>query len=334
MPVEARLPRVIAAGRIEPHDIALLVDHLQAAADMHRRGRGHEALLDDRELGGAAADVDVEDALAAFVRRLRGAGAVGGEHRFHVMAGGGADEIAALLRQQLGDAFGVLAPQRLAGEDHGAGVDLGGIEPGGLVGVVDDALEALVVDALLAGVGRQRHRRLIERLAGNHVVAAGQVLAVAAQVDAREDHLRAGRADVDADAHQRDVVLQPDGIFFQRPVFVELEMIVVVVVVRAGLVLVDDVGAEEVVAQTGAGLFCLVVPSAIERSLLGHEACLNRPPGERRAGPSQGVQIGLFYRGAAAAPQTGGTAKPGRALTGVRRPVGSAPTPKQDWKQP
>ena len=138
VPVEAGLPRVIAAGRIEPHDVALVVDHLQPAADMHRRGGGHEALLDDGELGGAAADVDVEDALAALVRGLRRAGAVGREHQLHVMAGGGADEIAALLRQQLGDALRVLAPQRLAGEDHRAGVDLGGIEPGGLVGVVDD----------------------------------------------------------------------------------------------------------------------------------------------------------------------------------------------------
>ena len=97
------------------------------------------------------------------------------------------------------------------------------------------ALETVVVDALLAGIGRQRHRRLIERLARDHVVAAGEVLAVAAQVDAREDHLRAGGADVDADAHQRDVVLQPDGIFFQRAVLVELEMIVIVVVIRRPL---------------------------------------------------------------------------------------------------
>ena len=80
--------------------------------------------------------------LLLLVRRLRGAGAVGRQHRFHVMAGGGADELAALLRQELGDAFGVLAPQRLAGEDHGAGVDLVGVEPGRLVGVVDDAARA------------------------------------------------------------------------------------------------------------------------------------------------------------------------------------------------
>ena len=55
------------------------------------------------ELGGAAADIDVEDALALVVRHPRGARAVGGQHRFHVMAGGGADELAALLGEDAGD---------------------------------------------------------------------------------------------------------------------------------------------------------------------------------------------------------------------------------------
>ena len=101
-----------------------VVDHLQPAADMHGRGGDDVAALDQRELGGAAADVDVEDALARLVRHPRRAGAVGREHRLHVMAGGGADELAALLGEQLRRCLRVLAPQRLAGEDHGAGVDL------------------------------------------------------------------------------------------------------------------------------------------------------------------------------------------------------------------
>ncbi len=46
-------------------------------------------------------------------------------------------------------------------------------------------------------------------------------------MDAREDHLRAGRADVDADARQRDVVLDPERIFLERPVGFEIVMIVV-----------------------------------------------------------------------------------------------------------
>ena len=124
--MKAGLRGMMLAGRIEPDDPALLVDHLQPAADVDRGGRDHAAVLDQRELGGAAADVDVEDALALIGRHPRGARAVGRQHRLHVVAGGGADEIAALLGQQAGDRLGVVAPQRLAGEDHHAGVDVVG----------------------------------------------------------------------------------------------------------------------------------------------------------------------------------------------------------------
>ena len=179
---------------------------------MERRGRDHMPLLDHRELGGAAADVDVENALILVMRDTRGARAVGGQHRLHMVAGRGADEFAALLRQNARDSGGVFAPQRLACEDHGAGVDLVRMQVCLLVGLVDDLAERGLVDQLLALIGGQRVRGLIECFTRNNVVAAGEVLAIAAQIDAREDHLGAGRADIDADAHQRHMVLQPDRI--------------------------------------------------------------------------------------------------------------------------
>ena len=208
-----------------------------------------------RELGGAAADVDVEDALALVVRDPRGARAVGGEHRLHVMAGGGADEIAAAApasSSAIASAFSrrSASPVRITTPVSMSS----GCEAGGRVGLVDDGGERRVVDALLALIGRQRHRRLVERLARDDVVAAGEVLAVAAQVDAGEDDLRAGRADVDADAHQRDVVLQPDRVLLQRLVGVELEM--VVVVVGIAVVVVHDVLAEQVVGERMRLLVC------------------------------------------------------------------------------
>jgi hypothetical protein len=73
VPVEAGLACVVAAGGIEPLDPAACIHHLQAAADMDGGGLDHEALLDDGKLGGAAADVDVEHALAFLVRHLGGA---------------------------------------------------------------------------------------------------------------------------------------------------------------------------------------------------------------------------------------------------------------------
>ena len=58
-PVEAGGAGVAAACGVEAGDPAGLVGHLEAAADVQRRGRQHAAALDDRELGGAAAHVDV-----------------------------------------------------------------------------------------------------------------------------------------------------------------------------------------------------------------------------------------------------------------------------------
>ncbi len=246
---------MVAAGRIEPDDAADLVDHLQAAADMHGGGRHHIAILDDAELGGAASDVDVEDALGLVVGQLGGAGAISREHRFHVVTGGGGDEIAALLGQQSGDGLGVLAPQRLAGEDDHAGVDVAGPNARRLVGTIDDGAERGIVDARLVAIGGQRDRRLEQGLARDHVVAAGEVLAVAAQIDAGEDDLRSGRADVDPHRHQRDVVLDPDRIFFQRSVGVALEM--VVVVIGIAVVLVHEILAEDVIGERVAGLLVI-----------------------------------------------------------------------------
>jgi hypothetical protein len=61
----------------------------------------------------------------------------------------------------------------------------------------------------------------------------------------REDHLGAGRADVDTDAGQRDVVVGPEGVLFQRPG----RSVVVVIVVRIIVVSMLVVAAVEMVLQ-------------------------------------------------------------------------------------
>ena len=87
-------------------------------------------------------------------------------------------------------ALRVLPPQRLAGEDDDAGVDVVRVHAGRRVGRVDDLAEAAIVDALLALVRRQHDVRLEQGLARDDEVAARQVLAEAAQIDLREDDLR------------------------------------------------------------------------------------------------------------------------------------------------
>ena len=114
---------VMLAGRIEADDLAVL-DHLQAAADMHRGGRDHLAVVDEAELGGAAADVDIENALTFVVRNPRRARTVRRQHRLHVVAGRRGDEFAALLGQDLGNASRIVAPQRFTRKNDDAGIDL------------------------------------------------------------------------------------------------------------------------------------------------------------------------------------------------------------------
>jgi hypothetical protein len=93
-----------------------------------------------------------------------------------MVAGGGAHEFPAFLGEQRRDRLRVLPAQRLAGENHHAGIDLVGMQPCLGVGLVDDLRQPLVVYPLLVTIGRQLHRRLEKGLAGNHAVAAGEIL--------------------------------------------------------------------------------------------------------------------------------------------------------------
>jgi len=206
------------------------------------------AVRHDGELGGAATDVDIQDVRVLVVRALRRTRTVGGKHRFHVVAGRGADELAADFREELADRLRVLAPQRLAGEDHRAGVDRIGMQPGGCVRVLDDLADGGLVDAHLARVRRERDRRFIERVAADDEVAAGKVLAHPSHAHAREDHLCAGRADIDADARQRNVVRLPERVFLDRTRLAYV-MVVIVVVVRVVVVAVLELGSVGMVGE-------------------------------------------------------------------------------------
>ena len=81
------------------------------------------AVLDQGELGGAAADIDVEQCRVVAARE-RDRRAVRRHLALHVMAGRGADELAGFLREQVGDGARVAALERLAGQDGRAAVDL------------------------------------------------------------------------------------------------------------------------------------------------------------------------------------------------------------------
>src|SRR5580693_8190766 len=76
-------------------------------------------------------------------------------------------------------------------------------------------------------------------------------------MNARENDLGAGGADVDADRHQRDVVLPPQRIVLERAV-VGVEIVVVIVVGIVG-VNMDDIAAVQMVGERVGRFLILVV---------------------------------------------------------------------------
>ena len=76
-------------------------------------------------------------------RQPHRARAVRRQQAFELVAGGGADEFAGLLGEELVDRARILALDRLAGEDHGAAVDVVALQAGLAIGVVDEMRRAL-----------------------------------------------------------------------------------------------------------------------------------------------------------------------------------------------
>ena len=172
--------------------MARRVHDLQPAAYVQRRGRHDTPVLKHRELRGSTANVDIEDTLTGVVGDARRPRAESCKHCFHVMAGGRADEIATVMRYDVGDSARVLAPQRLAGQDHRSGVHIIRLNVGGGVGLIYDPAERRLVDHVAVGIRREGNGRLVDLLSRRHGVAARELLAEPAHLYARKDHLRAG----------------------------------------------------------------------------------------------------------------------------------------------
>src|SRR5688572_3197309 len=98
------MPNGIAEGPacvLEAVDCSRFVEGDEPGADLDRRKLGDDAFADDAELGRAATHVDVEHRRALALGRGEGAGAVRCQYTFVVRAGGGADELAGLRREEL-----------------------------------------------------------------------------------------------------------------------------------------------------------------------------------------------------------------------------------------
>ena len=113
-------------GRLNARDALVAVEGDQASADVHGSGRQHFAVVQQAEFGGAAADVDVQQGVAALVRQSHRARAVRGENALEIVAGGGAHELAARAGEQLGHGAGVGTLEGCAGENDCTSVDVFG----------------------------------------------------------------------------------------------------------------------------------------------------------------------------------------------------------------
>src|SRR5262245_15418712 len=123
-PIETGLARQDLATGLDHCDRAGSIGCEQPAADMKCRGAEHTAAFGDGELGGAAADVDIEHSALFLCRVRHSPGTMGGELRFEIVTGGGADEVTALCGEQIRDGPGVVPPDRFAGENDGSRVDV------------------------------------------------------------------------------------------------------------------------------------------------------------------------------------------------------------------
>ncbi len=192
-----------AAGFLQPGDPPGRVGADEARADVDRGDRDHLALGAHRDLGGAAADVDVHHGGAVADRARDRAGAEGRHHRFEIVAGADRDQLAGLAREQFADLSRIAAADRDAGEDQRAGVDLVGIDHGVFVLLLEERAQRVGVDLILGRIGREQNVGLIEGLALGDDIAAVEPF----QHDARKHEMRCRRADVDPDAQDADLVL-------------------------------------------------------------------------------------------------------------------------------
>ena len=138
LPVEACTSRVSPPGGVEAFYHAVPVHHLEPAADMDRRRHLDLAFFKNGEFRRATTDINIQDALIAVLRCGGGTRSERRQHAFHVVARGGADEIAALFGHSGGDALRVFAAQRLARQDDCPGVYFAGAEARRGIRIVED----------------------------------------------------------------------------------------------------------------------------------------------------------------------------------------------------
>ena len=140
---------------LDPRDAPRRIEADEPRPDIDGGQIDHAALAADRNLRGAAADVDIHDRGAVADRARHRARPIGRHHGLQIVAGRDRDHLAGLRREQLADLARVAAAHRDAGQDQRAGVDLLRVDLGVHVLALDESAERRGVDLLLRGIGRE-----------------------------------------------------------------------------------------------------------------------------------------------------------------------------------
>ena len=228
--------------RFDAREAAAVAFDDQPAA--HRNGARSQdaAVLDQREFGRAAADVDIEQCRVVTARERDGARSMGCHLAFHVVAGRGADEFAGFLGEEIRDGACVAALERLAGQNDGAAVDLLAFDAGIGVAAADETGEIVEVDGVVGPVGRQQDRRLPEDFSLDDDEATRQRRREPLQVHAREHQMRGRRPDIDSDRRQLDVVGGPGDLVDRDIVGADMKMLEFEIVHRQTMILARVLG--------------------------------------------------------------------------------------------
>src|SRR5207248_4102470 len=173
---ETQLQRKLACDllrrRLDTGEPLSLLLYDKTATDRDGAGRDDAALVDQRKLGGAAADIHVEERCIVPSRERDGAGAMRRHLALHMVAGRGADEFTGLFREEVRDRAGVAPLEGFAGENDGAAVNLLARDPGEGVATADEARQLIDVDGVIVAIGREQDGRLPQDLALHHDEAA------------------------------------------------------------------------------------------------------------------------------------------------------------------
>ncbi len=219
--------RVLDAG-----EHAVIAHGDQAAPDRDGAGTPDLAVLDQRELGRAPADVHVEHGSMGLPRHRGRAASMRRQRAFHVVPCRGAHELSRVCGKESGDGLRVAAFRGFAREDDGAAVDVFRREARGAVGVVDEHPQPLGIDGVIGDKRGEQDRRAPEDFATHDHELARQQLRLALQMHPGEHQVRGRAADVDTHRGELDVLGLPDhlgesALGVVRPV-VEVRRVVVV----------------------------------------------------------------------------------------------------------